>query len=119
MLACVSPADSNIQETLNTLRYADRARKIKNKPIVNFDLHAAEVTRLRLENQELKARVLFLECEPGPASSFSSTVERMPILQLKQTLNLTHHDGDVKLLFLEFNSFLYLQLLFKFKRIKR
>lgn len=35
MLACVSPADSNIDETVNTLRYADRARKIKNLPILN------------------------------------------------------------------------------------
>ena len=37
MVACVSPADSNFEESLNTLRYADRARKIKNKPIVNRD----------------------------------------------------------------------------------
>ena len=35
MIACVSPADSNVEETISTLRYADRARKIKNKPIVN------------------------------------------------------------------------------------
>lgn len=35
MIACVSPADVNLDETLNTLRYADRARHIKNKPIVN------------------------------------------------------------------------------------
>jgi kinesin family protein 4/21/27 len=58
MLACVSPADSNIEETLNTLRYADRARKIKNKPVVNIDPQAAEVTRLRSENQDLKAKLL-------------------------------------------------------------
>ena len=38
MIACVSPADSNLEETLSTLRYADRARKIKNKPIINRDL---------------------------------------------------------------------------------
>ncbi|XP_060526119.1 chromosome-associated kinesin KIF4-like [Cylas formicarius] len=31
MIACVSPADYNLEETLSTLRYADRARKIKNK----------------------------------------------------------------------------------------
>ena len=37
MIACVSPADSNLEETISTLRYADRARKIKNKPIVNKD----------------------------------------------------------------------------------
>ena len=36
-----------MEETLNTLRYADRARKIKNKPIVNIDPQAAELVTLR------------------------------------------------------------------------
>lgn len=35
MIACVSPSDNHLDETLNTLRYADRARHIKNKPIIN------------------------------------------------------------------------------------
>ena len=47
MIACVSPADSNMEETLSTMRYADRARKIKNKPIINRDPHAAEILRLK------------------------------------------------------------------------
>ena len=47
MIACVSPADSNMEETLSTLRYADRARKIKNKPIINRDPQLAEILRLR------------------------------------------------------------------------
>lgn len=47
MIACVSPADSNLEETLNTLRYADRARKIKNKPIINLDPQAAELHHLK------------------------------------------------------------------------
>jgi len=37
MIACVSPAEINFEETLNTLKYASRARNIKNKPIVNRD----------------------------------------------------------------------------------
>jgi kinesin family protein 4/21/27 len=47
MVACVSPADSNMEETHNTLKYADRARKIKNKPVVNRDPAAAELSKLR------------------------------------------------------------------------
>ena len=47
MIACVSPADSNLEETLNTLRYADRARKIKNKPVVNIDPQRSELNRLK------------------------------------------------------------------------
>uniref|UniRef100_A0A8C4I505 Kinesin motor domain-containing protein n=1 Tax=Dicentrarchus labrax TaxID=13489 RepID=A0A8C4I505_DICLA len=48
MIACISPADSNMEETINTLRYADRARKIKNKPIVNVDPRAAEMNHFKL-----------------------------------------------------------------------
>lgn len=54
MIACVSPADSNMEETINTLRYADRARKIKNKPIVNVDPRAAEMSRLKHQVRKVK-----------------------------------------------------------------
>ncbi|NXA05245.1 KIF4 protein, partial [Sapayoa aenigma] len=63
MIACVSPADSNLEETLNTLRYADRARKIKNKPIVNVDPQAAELHHLKQQIQELQ--VLLLQAHGG------------------------------------------------------
>jgi kinesin family protein 4/21/27 len=43
MIACVSPADVNLEESLNTLRYADRARSIQNRPVVNRDPGAALV----------------------------------------------------------------------------
>ncbi|NXN24635.1 KIF4 protein, partial [Nycticryphes semicollaris] len=63
MIACVSPADSNLEETLNTLRYADRARKIKNKPIVNLDPQAAELHSLKQQVQQLQ--VLLLQAHGG------------------------------------------------------
>lgn len=37
MLAALSPADYNYEETMSTLRYADRAKQIKNKPRINED----------------------------------------------------------------------------------
>jgi len=37
MIAAISPADFNFEETLTTLRYASRAKNIKNKPRVNQD----------------------------------------------------------------------------------
>lgn len=46
MIACVSPASVNFEETLNTLKYANRAKNIKNKPIVN-DRLASEEERMR------------------------------------------------------------------------
>jgi kinesin family protein 4/21/27 len=71
MIACVSPADSNMEESLNTLRYADRARKIKNKPIVNIDPQAAEVANLRQQVIELKAHILQLTGGAGYTPSFA------------------------------------------------
>ena len=35
MIACVSPASCNLDQTINTLRYASRARKIQNKLRLN------------------------------------------------------------------------------------
>jgi hypothetical protein len=54
MLACVSPADSSFQETLPTLRYANRARNIKNKPKANVDEGAAALGALQRQVQALQ-----------------------------------------------------------------
>jgi hypothetical protein len=37
MIAAISPADYNYEETLSTLRYASRAKSIKNEPRINED----------------------------------------------------------------------------------
>jgi kinesin family protein 4/21/27 len=70
MIACVSPADSNMEESLNTLRYADRARKIKNKPIVNIDPQLAELTTMRQQIADMKAFIFQLTgaAKCGPVS---------------------------------------------------
>lgn len=47
MIACVSPAESNFDETLNSLNYASRARKIKNKPKINRDPNSILIDELR------------------------------------------------------------------------
>lgn len=57
MIACVSPADYNLEETISTLRYADRARKIKNKPIVNQDPNMAEIARLNQLVHQLRMQL--------------------------------------------------------------
>lgn len=58
MIACVSPADYNIDETMSTLRYADRARKIKNKPIVNQDPQTALINDLKKTVKQLQLQLL-------------------------------------------------------------
>ncbi|XP_048486109.1 chromosome-associated kinesin KIF4 isoform X4 [Plutella xylostella] len=58
MVACVSPADYNLDETVSTLRYADRARRIRNKPVINQDARAAEILRLNNLVNELRLQLL-------------------------------------------------------------
>ena len=55
MIAAVSPADYNYEETLSTLRYASRAKAIKNKPKVNEDPKDALLKQYESEIQKLKA----------------------------------------------------------------
>uniref|UniRef100_A0A3B3S4F8 Kinesin family member 4 n=1 Tax=Paramormyrops kingsleyae TaxID=1676925 RepID=A0A3B3S4F8_9TELE len=80
MIACISPADSNIEETINTLRYADRARKIKNKPVVNVDPRAAEMKQLRQQVRDWSGTKW-----PGstaePAGNVSDILEKYRSLQ--------------------------------------
>ncbi len=55
MVACLSPADNNYDETLSTLRYANRAKNIKNKPKINEDPKDALLRQYQAEIDELKA----------------------------------------------------------------
>ncbi|GMF54994.1 unnamed protein product [Phytophthora fragariaefolia] len=52
-IACVSPADDNANETLNTLQYANRAKNIQNKAVKNIDSRSAELARLKSFNHLL------------------------------------------------------------------
>ncbi|XP_017467942.1 PREDICTED: kinesin-like protein KIF12 isoform X2 [Rhagoletis zephyria] len=62
MIACVSPAQYNYAETLNTLRYASRAKRIRTKPVIMMDPREAlilslkrDINALEIENDHLKA----------------------------------------------------------------
>jgi kinesin family protein 3/17 len=57
MLANCSPADYNFEETLSTLRYASRAKMIKNKPIINEDPKDALLRQYAIEINRLKAQL--------------------------------------------------------------
>lgn len=54
MIANCSPADYNFDETLSTLRYAARAKFIKNKPIINEDPKDALLKEYANEIKNLK-----------------------------------------------------------------
>ncbi|KXJ24780.1 kinesin-like protein KIF16B [Exaiptasia diaphana] len=57
MLAAVSPAECNYGETLSTLRYAQRAKNIINRPTVNEDPNVKLIRDLRAEIERLKSKL--------------------------------------------------------------
>jgi kinesin family protein 4/21/27 len=56
MLACVSGSNVDLEETLNTLQYATRARRIKNTPIVNKN-NADLLAQMRVDIAQLREEV--------------------------------------------------------------
>uniref|UniRef100_A0A915BGU3 Kinesin-like protein unc-104 n=2 Tax=Parascaris univalens TaxID=6257 RepID=A0A915BGU3_PARUN len=57
MVATISPSADNYEETLSTLRYADRAKKIVNHAVVNEDPNAKVIRELREEVEQLRAQI--------------------------------------------------------------
>merc|ERR1719446_1463920 len=57
MVANLGPADWNYDETLSTLRYANRAKNIKNKPRINEDPKDALLREFQEEIARLKAQI--------------------------------------------------------------
>ncbi|XP_042267801.1 kinesin-like protein KIF21A isoform X5 [Thunnus maccoyii] len=58
MIACISPSDRDFMETLNTLKYANRARNIKNKVMVNQDKASQQISSLRTEIARLQMELM-------------------------------------------------------------
>ncbi|GIY22561.1 kinesin-like protein KIF3B [Caerostris extrusa] len=57
MIANIGPASFNLEETITTLRYANRAKNIKNKPVVNVDPKDAILLQFKQEISMLKAQL--------------------------------------------------------------
>ncbi|KAI0922064.1 hypothetical protein AcV5_000508 [Taiwanofungus camphoratus] len=87
MIAAISPADVQYEETLSTLRYADQAKKIKNKAIVNEDPNAKLVRELKEELEMLRARV---------SGSSSEAVYDPKIPATQQKVTYQAKDGTIK-----------------------
>uniref|UniRef100_A0A9J8BB74 Kinesin family member 13A n=1 Tax=Cyprinus carpio carpio TaxID=630221 RepID=A0A9J8BB74_CYPCA len=66
MIATISPAADNYEETLSTLRYADRAKRIVNHAVVNEDPNARIIRELREEVEKLKVQLSQAESLKSP-----------------------------------------------------
>lgn len=80
MIAAVSPADYNYDETLSTLKYANRAKNIKNKPKINEDPKDAMIREFKEEIERLKK--LLMDHQMNGMGSFPA----LPMMQMPSSM---------------------------------
>lgn len=108
MIATISPASENYEETLSTLRYADQAKKIKNKAIVNEDPNARLIRELKAELEFLKDKLMLYAPEEVRQLAASSAYLReggkhaaaakvaAAAIPASQEITFTDQDGNVR-----------------------
>ena len=84
MICALSPASINYEETLSTLRYADRAKKIQNKAVVNESEHDKMVRLLKEENVSLKKMIEDLQKKLGGQGGVIGEDDKKAFLELKE-----------------------------------
>ncbi|KAL1893248.1 hypothetical protein Cpir12675_004181 [Ceratocystis pirilliformis] len=97
MIAAISPADINYDETLSTLRYADSAKRIKNHAVVNEDANARMIRELKEELTLLRNKLGGGGGSGGPGSAVPPEevyAEGTPLE--KQFVTITTPDGSTK-----------------------
>lgn len=96
MIAAISPADINYDETLSTLRYADSAKRIKNHAVINEDANARMIRELKEELAVLRSKLGGGPVMPGgmPIPAEEVYAEGTPLE--KQIVTITTSDGTVK-----------------------
>ncbi|KAL7671185.1 hypothetical protein ACOME3_006090 [Neoechinorhynchus agilis] len=116
MIACVSPASDSCEETLNTLKYANRARNIKNKPISNHECGAGRVAELRAEIDELTRKLTTVEMRGTESNScplllhhhhhLSSIERECDLDSIERDKKVYASANDIKSLFAEIRDLL-------------
>ncbi|XP_071504445.1 kinesin-like protein KIF13A [Diadema antillarum] len=85
MVATVSPAADNYEETISTLRYADRAKRIVNHAVINEDPNAKIIRELREEVDMLKKQLK--EAESMKADTLKERLEESEKLMKEMSLS--------------------------------
>ena len=108
MIACVSPADYNYDETLSTLRYAYRAKHIQNKPHVNEDPKDAllrqyeeEIKSLRDMIEKLAKGGMGTDQLKEIENARRSMIEGNAVKSVDELQKSPGHGGDIKVKQLE------------------
>ncbi|UNI20610.1 hypothetical protein JDV02_006681 [Purpureocillium takamizusanense] len=96
MIAAISPADINYDETLSTLRYADSAKRIKNHAVINEDANARMIRELKEELALLRSKLGGGATVGGiPGAPPDEVYDDGTPLE-KQMVSITGPDGTIK-----------------------
>jgi kinesin family protein 1 len=95
MIAAISPADINYDETLSTLRYADSAKRIKNHAVINEDANARMIRELKEELALLRSKLSGGGGVGGAPVPIEEVYAEGTPLE-KQIVSITQPDGTVK-----------------------
>ncbi|XP_034670493.1 osmotic avoidance abnormal protein 3 isoform X2 [Drosophila subobscura] len=93
MISCISPADSNYDETLSTLRYASRAKHISNKPKINEDPKDAQLRQYQNEILHLKKMLEESEQKVFLRKDEDNTVKQLS--HIYSDLHTQKSDGEI------------------------
>ncbi|NXT19308.1 KIF27 protein, partial [Syrrhaptes paradoxus] len=85
MITCISPSSSDFDESLNSLRYANRAKNIRNKPVVNYNPDQDRIGEMELEIRLL--REALQNQQVSNQCSHELNQERTRISSLEEQLN--------------------------------
>ena len=91
MICALSPSFMNHEETLSTLRYADRAKKIKNVAMINESVQDRIIRELKEENKKLK-QMLAKIVETG---STTINLEELGITDMKTVLDDMNENENI------------------------
>eukprot|EP00929_Paragymnodinium_shiwhaense_P022478 TRINITY_DN14356_c0_g4_i1.p1 TRINITY_DN14356_c0_g4~~TRINITY_DN14356_c0_g4_i1.p1 ORF type:complete len:1154 (+),score=338.69 TRINITY_DN14356_c0_g4_i1:119-3580(+) len=98
MICALSPASSNFEETLSTLRYADRAKKIKNTAAINENPQDKLLREMYEENAKLKAMIEAAGGGEGPVVTQGELREKKEeIARLAKALEESHRSFEERL----------------------
>lgn len=84
MICALSPASINYEETLSTLRYADRAKKIQNKAVINESEQDKIIRQLKEENLDLKRLIEELNMKIMQSGGVIREEDKLQFLEMKE-----------------------------------
>jgi hypothetical protein len=86
MIACISPSDASFEETMNALKYANRARNIRNRAVINRDPYNAQLQQLKQQLAAATAELAAYKAGASPAVAAAAAAS---------VTSASHHHSDI------------------------